>query len=302
MPGLRDEVLSPRDAALADATVSQALKDLLTRIIPEKRFDDMRELVKQGVIDPLDVPEKHPLMSPVSQVMATGDDSKKWLSALFSADSEAMQKAVMPKGYYGSDISRFDVRYGLERPPLLGVLLGNPAKVLEMVTTLPAIAGKVLGWKSIPQYGDTPEPLFHHLYNASEFTVKTLDMLEQLTGGTEFLNIRDSRGATMFHRIVSHANWVEDESKLDMASWMLQKNPQLLNDPDRFGWTPLDRLLARTKGELDSSMGRFLIVAGGRLERQMAAKFNVAAELDERSGKRLDKPFTRKLPGPGHSP
>ncbi len=54
----------------------QALKDLLTRIIPEKRFDDLRELVKHGVIDPLAVPEKHPLMSPVSQVMATGDDSK----------------------------------------------------------------------------------------------------------------------------------------------------------------------------------------------------------------------------------
>ena len=42
---------------------------------------------------------------------------------------------------------------------------------------------------------------------------------------------------------------------------------------------------------------RLLIVSGARLEKQMAAKFNVAAELDERSGKRLDKPLPRRLPG-----
>ncbi len=115
----------------------------------------------------------------------------------------------------------------------------------------------MLAWESVPQYTDMAEPLFHHLFGAGDFTVKTLDMLEQMTGGTEFLNIKNSRGATMFHRIVSNASWTETEDKLDLAAWMLQKNPQLLNDPDRFGWTPLDPPALPAQGRARQLDGAF---------------------------------------------
>lgn len=306
MPGGTDTRLSYRDQALADASVPQALKDLLTRIIPEKRFDDLRELVHEGVIDPLLVPEKFPLMSAVSQVMASAE-WKEWLPVLFSAHPESLSVALMPKGYYDTSIANYTPNEGyrsaIEKPQLLSWLLQRgDTPVLDIVALMPIEAApQMLETTALPRYGNSdkvPEPLFHHIFNTNEMTVANLDKIERMTGGSDFLKIKNARGETMFHRIVSQANWKEDDDKLDLASWMLQRNPQLVNEPDRFGWTPLDRFLSHTQGVTDNSMGRLLIASGARLDKQIAPKFNLATELDERSGKRLDKPQIRKLSGP----
>jgi hypothetical protein len=75
---------------------------------------------------------------------------------------------------------------------------------------------------------------------------------------------------------------------------MLQRKPELVNEPDRFGWTPLDRLLSRCQGKYDTSMGRLLVASGARFEKQLAPNFNIAAEIEERSGARIGKPAKPK--------
>ena len=68
----------------------------------------------------------------------------------------------------------------------------------------------------------------------------------------------------------------------------------LVNEPDRYGWTPLDRLVSLSPERLDTSMSRLLIASGGTLQKQIAPKFNFAAELEKRDAQRLDKPAAPK--------
>jgi hypothetical protein len=294
--------MSIRDDALADPSVPQALKDLLTRIIPEKRFDELRQLVQDGALDPLAIPENYPLMSAVSQAMSQ-PEKLDWLLALFSASPESLFKAVVPTGYYNiTDITQYApgrYQYNIERPELVAKLYENSETPLaDVLTLMPSRALDLLGKNlSLRKNEKTPDPLLHQIYNTPEFSIATLDRLEKLTGGSDFLSIKNARGETMFHRVTANASYADNDQMLDIASWMLQRKPLLVNEPDRFGWTPLDRLISRSGGKSDHAMGRFLIASNAKLEKQIAPHFNLAAELAERSGQRLEKPQVKKFPG-----
>lgn len=286
--------------ALEDPALPQVLKEIQQVVVPNKDIGAFRALVASGAVDPLFIPEQHPLMSPVSLAMS-GEDPKKWLAALFSQNNDAFLAAnVALSSYYGQpQIAYFDMdRYKVEIQPLLPRLVQNGDYAFsDFLTIAPAAAAKLAEMPLVKRGGDAPEPLFHHTFNTSDCSVAMLDRLEQLTGSDDFLMLRNARGETMFHRIAAHPGFQHDEAKTDMLSWMLQRRPQLVNDTDRFGWTPLDRLVSRVNSSVDTPMGRLLIVAGARMERQIAPGFNLAAALEEHGHKRLDKAAVRKLPG-----
>ena len=297
---------SRRDKALADPGVPQVLEDLAERIIPNRDVEEFRHLVNSGAIDPLLVCEAQPVLSPVSQVMGLpAEEADAWLKTLFSANPVVMTQAVCPcygfrNGRFSTDPNYYDAYYGndLEKPSLLSVLAArSDTPVVNIAKILPA----ALALPVADRYGNVgDQPLLHQMLDSKEFSVATFDRLAEITGAADFLAIRNSRGETLFHRIAGNNNYAEDPAKLDVASWMLQRRPELVNDPDRFGWTPLDRLLSRSQGKVDTSMGRLLIVSGAKLEKQIAPHFNLQAALDENAGARLDKPATRK-PGSGLS-
>lgn len=296
-----------RDKALADPEVPSALKRLLTEIVPRKDFDALRALVETGEIDPLYIPPNHPLVSATS-VLISAEDPVKWLSVLFSAAPESFFEArVASSDYYGTNIDRFDINrnYGtIQQLPLASfVIKDTKTPVTKLLEILPEIANKLLR-TPFPQQrvsGQPEEVLLHHMVSGNEFTVETLDKLEKLTGGDDFLMIRNARGETLFHRLASNAGWSEDSDRLDMAGWMLQRKPLLVNDPDRFGFTPLDRLVMNSHGKVDTAMGRLLLASGAKLEKQIAPGFNLKAALQEHSETRLDKAPIRRAATPGLS-
>ena len=294
---------SPREKALADPALPAALKDLSERIIPNKLQDEFRHLVDCGAIDPLQTCAAQPLFSPVSQVMGLPpEEADVWLQILFAHAPAAALEATCPcygfrNGRFSTDPDFRDTYYGtaLETPALAAVLA---ARTDTPVITVAKIFPQLLDSVVSDRYGNIPEQsLLHQMVDGRELNVPTFDKLEELTGGTDFLASKNARGETMFHRIVSYTSSGEDLNRLDIASWMLQRRPELINDPDRFGWTPLDRLVSRTQGNVDTSMGRLLIVSGARLEKQLAPKFNLQSALDTHSGARLDKPSPRKPGG-----
>lgn len=289
-----------KEEALADPALPPVLKHLAESIIPEKREEELRALVRGGCFDPLLICEARPLLSPLSQVMGMPkEDADRWLKIMLGDDPEKWASAQCPcygfrNGRFSTDPDYKDSYYGttLETPSLLSVLA---ARTETPVIDIAAISPAALVLPTADRYGNlADQPLLHQMLQTKEFSIATLDKLETLTGGVDFLNIKNNRGETLFHRIVSNAGWCEDIARLDAASWMLQRKPELVNEPDRFGWTPLDRMLSLSRGNLDTSMGRLMIVSGARLEKQMATQFNVAAALEEHSGSRLDKPAPRK--------
>ncbi|MEZ0225586.1 MAG: hypothetical protein ACAH83_13605 [Alphaproteobacteria bacterium] len=291
-----------KDIALDDPKLPPILRHLAERVIPEKREAELRALIQEGALDPLMDCEAQPLLSPVSQVMNMAkEDTGPWLKILFSGAPEKIAQAKCPcrsfrNGGFSTDLNYRDYyNTGIETPKLLSVLL---TRTETPVVELTSLAPWSLTEKIPDRYGNNgDEPLLHSVLQTREFSVATFDKLEKLTGGVDFLGIKNSRGETLFHRIVSNCGWCEDITRLDVASWMLQRRPELVNEPDRFGWTPLDRMLSLSQGKLDTSMGRLMIVSGARLEKQMATQFNLAAALEERSGSRLDKPAPRKPGG-----
>jgi hypothetical protein len=288
-----------RDEALDDPRLPPVLKHLAEHIIPEKRETELRALVREQALDPLMICDAQPLLSPVAQVMNMPTaDTVPWLNILFSGAPEKMAYAKCPcrgfrNGNFSTDLNYHDYyNTGIESPLLLTVLISRTETPLSDLT---ALFPQVLAEKIPDRYGNnSDEPFVHSLLQSREFSVATFDRLEELTGGVDFLNIKNSRGETLFHRVVRNYGWCEDITKLDVASWMLQRKPELVNEPDRFGWTPLDRMLSLCQGKLDTSMGRLMIVSGARLEKQMATQFNLAAALEEHSGSRLDKTVPRK--------
>jgi hypothetical protein len=294
---------SQREKALADPAVPQNLKDLAARIIPEKRIDEFRHLVNTGAIDPLDACAAQPLLSPVSQVMGLPpEEAAEWLKVLFAHDPSLMTQAKCPclgfrNGRFSTDPDYRDSYYGneLETPMLLAVLAGRTeTPVAELVKFTPA----ALSERVADRYGNVPEQtLLHQMLDTKEFSIPTLDKLEQITGDADFLLIKNARGETLFHRIAGNNSSAEDLAKLDAASWMLQRRPDLVNEPDRFGWTPFDRLLSKAQGKVDTSMGRLLLVSGAKLSKQIAPHFNLQALLEERDEDRLGKPAPRKPGG-----
>lgn len=292
--------------ALEDASVPPALKRLAEEVIPNKDFSAFRAMVESGEISPGMESGNQPLLAPAAQILSLPEDVdiSKWMSVLFGGDIEKIREAKVStwSGYYNRgyfDLSNYAGQELAERAllPILVSSYGGAA-----VTKLAAMSPQLLAERVADRDGQKPEdPLLHHALGGNNISVETLDRLEELTGGAEFLKIKNKRGETLFHRIVANSSWVENSDRLDQASWMLQRNPKLVNEPDRFGWTPLDRLLANTQGKSDSSMGRFLLAAGARLEKQIAPSFNLAAVLRAEEEKRLDKPPVRKLPAPGRS-
>jgi hypothetical protein len=289
-----------KDKALADPALPPVLKDLAERIIPKRLLEDFRDLVTAGAIDPLDACVAQPLLCPVSQVMGLPpEEADAWLKVLFANNPAAVTEAKCPcygfrHGRFSTDPDYRDSYYGteLETPSLLSVLAGRTeTPVIDVAKIFPQ-------GLSVPvpdRYGISAEwPLLHQLLNSKELSVETLDKLEELTGGDDFLSIKNGRGETLLHNIASNNGAAEDQIKLDAVSWMLQRRPDLINEPDRFGWTPLDRLVSRAQGKVDTSMGRLLIVSGAKLEKQIAPQFNLQSALDEHSGGRLDKPAPRK--------
>lgn len=294
-----------RAEALQDASVPAVLKDLANRIIPGQRFDDFREAVECGALDPLDVPEKFPMMSAVAQVLALPDakEQMKWLKELFEGTPEKFRAAVAPNfGYqWGSpntDIAAYDDYrgYQVELTPLFSLLAQRPDVTLADFFALdPAALSQDIVGRDASQ---APQPLLHHIAFNRELTVKALDEIEAATGNADFLLIKNARGETLFHRIASYHGNHEDEAKLDLLSWMSQRKPQLVNEADRFGWTPLDRLLVHSRGKIDTSLGRFLLASNAKLAKQIAPEFNLKAQLQENEGLGLDKQPSRKLGTP----
>ncbi len=294
-----------REQALQDASVGASLKDLATRIIPDGRFNDFREAVEAGAIDPLDVPEKFPMMSAVSQVLALPDakDQIKWLKELFNGAPEKFRAAVAPNfgfqwGSPNTNIAVYDDyrRYEIERTPLFSLLAQRPDVTLADFI---ALDPQALAQDVVNRDASQPaQPLLHHIAFNRELTVKALDDIEAATGNADFLLIKNARGETLFHRIAGYNGNHEDENKIDILGWMTQRKPHLVNEPDRFGWTPLDRLLSRSRGKLDTSLGRFLLASNGRLAKQIAPEFNIKAQLQENEGLGLDKQPSRKLAPP----
>ncbi|MCC7037836.1 MAG: hypothetical protein IT560_11100 [Alphaproteobacteria bacterium] len=294
-----------REQALQDASVGASLKDLATRIIPDGRFNDFREAVEAGAIDPLDVPEKFPMMSAVSQVLALPDakDQIKWLKELFNGAPEKVRAAVAPNfgfqwGSPNTNIAVYDDyrRYEIERTPLFSLLAQRPDVTLADFI---ALDPQALAQDVVNRDASQPaQPLLHHIAFNRELTVKALDDIEAATGNADFLLIKNARGETLFHRIAGYNGNHEDENKIDILGWMTQRKPHLVNEPDRFGWTPLDRLLSRSRGKLDTSLGRFLLASNGRLAKQIAPEFNLKAQLQENEGLGLDKQPSRKLAPP----
>lgn len=294
-----------RDQALQDASVPTALKDLANRIIPGARFDDFREAVETGAIDPLDVPEKFPMMSAVSQVLALPDakEQMKWLKELFDGSPEKFRDAVAPNfgfqwGRPDTNIASYDDYrgYEVERTPLFSLLAQRADVTLADFFALDpqALAQDVVNRDA----SQAAQPLLHHIAFTRELSVKALDDIEAATGNADFLLIKNARGETLFHRIASYHGNHEDESKLDILSWMSMRKPQLVNEPDRFGWTPLDRLLAHSRGKIDTMLGRFLLASNAKLAKQIAPEFNLKAQLQENEGLGLDKQPSRKLATP----
>ncbi|MDF3024945.1 MAG: hypothetical protein K0R10_2306 [Alphaproteobacteria bacterium] len=294
-----------RELALQDASVATALKDLANRIIPAGRFDDFREAVDAGAIDPLDVPEKFPMMSAVSQVLALPEakDQIKWLKELFDGEREKFRAAVAPNfgwqwGSPNTNIAAYDDYrgYEIERTPLFSLLAQRADVTLADFFALDpqALAQNVVNRDA----SQAPQPLLHHIAFNRELTVKALDDIEAATGNADFLLIKNARGETLFHRIASYNGNHEDETKIDILSWMSQRKPNLVNEPDRFGWTPLDRLLSHSRGKLDTTLGRFLLASNAKLAKQIAPEFNLKAQLQENEGLGLDKQPARKLATP----
>lgn len=294
-----------RAEALQDPGVGTALKDLANRIIPGARFEDFREAVEAGAIDPLDVPEKFPMMSAVSQVLALPDarEQMKWLKELFEGSPEKFRAAVAPNfgfqwGQPNTSIAAYDDYrgYEVERTPLFTLLAQRADVTLADFFALdPDALSQPVSSRDSSQL---PQPLLHHIAFNRELTVKALDDIEAATGNADFLLIKNARGETLFHRIASYNGNHEDEAKLDILSWMSMRKPQLVNEPDRFGWTPLDRLLAHSRGKIDTMLGRFLLASNAKLAKQIAPEFNLKAQLQENEGLGLDKLPSRKLATP----
>jgi hypothetical protein len=294
-----------REKAMADPAVPAALKDLAERILPQRLEGELRRSVAAGVIDPLKICDAQPLLSPVSQVMGLPlEETSAWLKILFSTDPVKMMHATCPctgfrYGRFSTDLDNRDPYYGtdVETPSLLSVLASRTqTPIVDIAKILPA----ALSMPVADIYGNNAiEPLLNQLPDSREFSIETFDKLEEAYGSPDFLLIKNSRGETLFHRIAAHTASAEDQLRLDVASWMLQRRPELVNESDRFGWTPLDRMLSQARGKIDTSMGRLLIVSGAKLAKQIAPPFNLAAALDEHGGSRLDKPAPRK---PGQLP
>ena len=292
--------------ALGDPSVPPALKRLAEEVIPKKDFAAFRAMVASGEISPQMESGSQPLMGPVEQVLAMGkgDESIKWLGALFDSDVEKLRSATAFGwgSYYWEHLAFSLQEYAgetIEARSLLSVLFYTRGD--EALMQLAALSPKLLEERIFDREGNKMEPLLHQAFSNNKIGVGVLDCLEAVTGNADFLKLKNHRGETLFHRVTTNSSWTENSDRLDQASWMLQRNPKLVNEPDRFGWTPLDRLLSNTQGKSDSSMGRFLLASGARLEKQIAPSFNLASFLRAEEEKRLDKPPVRKLPAPGRS-
>lgn len=297
------EIRDYKKEALQDASVPAALKRLAEDVIPNRSLAAFRAMVESGEISPGMASGDQKLMSVEAQILSLPEeeDTSQWFSVLYAGDTKKLLAAQVSSwsGYYNRgyfDLANYDGET-LTDYPLLGVLLNIYGD--KAVTRLAALSPALLSETLANREGrPLDEPLLHLAFTDNNIKIETLDRLEELAGNADFLKIKNKRGETLFHRIASNSSWTENSERLDLASWMLQRNPKIVNEPDRFGWTPLDRLLSATRGVTDSSLGRLLLASGAKLEKQIAPGFNLAATLQAEEEKRLDKSPVRKLPGP----
>ncbi|MDE1151326.1 MAG: hypothetical protein PW788_02220 [Micavibrio sp.] len=284
-----------------EGSTAALLQDLAFRIIPRQRFDEVRDLVRTGRLDVTKVWEENPLMSPLSQ-LAGAPEWKKFLQAAFADAPEAALNAPCPchsfrSGGASTDPSTFHATYSntIETPNLATFLLRSGKTMGDVAEALPQLLAAPVG----DYYNNNPQPMLFMLLANEREIVAMLDALEKSTGGCEFLYQKNARGETLFNTIAQNASYREDPARLDAASWMLQRRPALVNECDRFGWTPLDRFISSAGINFDCSMGRLLVAAGAEFARQVAPGFNLATAVEERAGRRLDKPQPKK---PGLAP
>jgi len=292
-------------AATADTQKQEAytalLEDLSFRIIPEKRFDELRDLVRTGKLDLTKVWEPNPLMSAVSQ-LAGAPDWQEFFKAAFEAAPEAALDAPCPchglrTGNASTNPATFHNSYGnsVETPNLATFLLRSGKGIADIAKALPQLLDAPVG----DYYNRNPQPMLFAVLGSEREIVDQLDALEAATGGCEFLYLRNARGETLFHTIAQSPSSRDDQARLDAVSWMLERRPGLVNERDRFGWTPLDRFVSFAGANVDCAMSRLLVAAGAEFSRQIAPGFNLAAAVEERAGRRLDKPQPKK---PGINP
>lgn len=272
---------------------AELLQDLATRIIPENLFNEVRNLVRTGQLDVTKVWEPEPLLSPISQ-LAGAPEWQDFLRAAFADKPEAAVNAPCPchnlhRGFASTDPTTVDTsnngRNGVEMRNLATFLYRSGKTANQILEALPQL---LLSPIADTNNANPQQLLFVDLVNSAQI-VEHLDALEASSGNTEFLKLKNTRGQTLFHAIAQSPSFREDYVRIDALSWMLERRPEIINEPDRFGWTPLDRLMAFSNGNVDSPLGRLLLSAGARLSRQIAPGFNLAATIETRKFNNIPK-------------
>ncbi len=296
MPDTYDSLLIEPAADLRLAL----LQDLRARIIPQQLYGEFKALLADRTFDVLTPFDPDLLLSPLSQICAA-PESTRWLKMVAEAEPEKFASASCPhailyRNNRTANPAEVDYRSTVVKGELASFLFFSGKKPAEIAEIEP----KLLGATVSDEYNRKFTLLFQAL-QTSEDPIAALDGIAAATGNADFIYTRNERGETPLHFIAQQSVYAEDKLRIDVVSWMLQKKPLLANEPDRFGWTPLDRYVSQNAERLDTSMVRLLIASGAALEKQIAPKFNFAAELAKRDAQRLDKPATPKStlkPGP----
>lgn len=279
---VRKTGLDLKRAALAKADMPAVLKDFHLRILPEKRYAELADMVRAGTFDPLFSYEAFPLLSPVTAILGQAD-WREGLKALFSAAPEKLNEAKIHRfrSYSSGNKRSFSLLEYEEgntywdSPILLVKYFSEEKKNLfEIAALFPSLFYQ----RKVNPDGEICPYLFD-VATQEKLTVQRLEMIKDVAGSVDFLNLTDSKGRTLFYKFLQEAQ-VRDVNALDAATWMLMHKPELVNIPDHLGWTILDRLIVSSGGDYDTPMGRLLVASGARLNRQVAPKFNLAAEIE----------------------
>ncbi len=287
----------------SDATPA-VLKTLLKDIVPSKNLKALKEMVASGEITPYTASPEHKLANALGIIMSADSDAGgdgEWLKTLFSKNPEAVCDPNLRVHSYGGGQGVTSLRrYDGENVSNLSFFEHlRTRKRLKFDELIDVSTDFLL--MSV-QDGDRNVPFVHTLVSNEQPRLERYEALEKKLGSAAFINSVDDRGETMFYKIVSARNFIDDRRAHDVATWMLMKNPDLVNVADRLGWTPLDRHVSEA---LDPSktndMLALLVTSGAKLNRQIAPQFNLSAEVERRSEEKMDKPAFSGPKGLRHS-
>jgi hypothetical protein len=220
-----------------------------------------------------------------------------WLKELFSTTTSLEETLTVPMIYTGSSNWTFSIdrqTSEVAKPQdFAAYLLGSGGKNIFSITEIsPALLGQTV------KIDQRVLPLLHSLQLQSPFTIAELEKLFRDCDPAFFLGTRDARGKTLFFDIAINPNNRESVNMIDVTSWMLLKQPNLIHMTDNLGWTVLDRYILNLSSQrvdpLESSMLRLLVSAGAQFNRQVAPRFNLAAEVEKRTNPLFEKPGISK--------